>query len=189
MTLKLAGPPEPGNEPYQNIESLIRAAHAELGRVAFRFLGNKADAEDAVQSACIKVLRCWAKVAGFATAAQQRAYLVTAVTNEALQIRRRPHRRREVLTADDTDREPGWMPEFPGGNGQASSEFLRRVWQAIGELPEENREVLLLFGAGYEYCEIAEMLDITVSTVRSHVSSARRRLRRAAPSNWKEGLT
>lgn len=189
MTLKLAGPPAPHNGPHQDIESLIRITHAELGRVAFRCLGNKADAEDAVQSACIKVLRCWAKVAGFATAAQQRAYLVTAVTNEALQIRRRPYRRREVLAADDTDVEPSWMPEFPGGDGEASTEFLRRVWQAIGGLPDENREVLLLFAAGYEYSEIAEMLDITASTVRSHVSSARKRLRRAAPPNWEEGLT
>jgi RNA polymerase sigma-70 factor (ECF subfamily) len=181
----LAVPPAPRGGPYRDIEQLIRATHADLGRVAFRCLGNRADAEDAVQLACIKVLRHWAKVAGFATAAQQRAYLVTTVTNETLQIRRQTHRRREVLAAEGT--ESGWMPEFPGGHGHAAAEHLRRVWQAIAELPDENREVVLLFAAGYEYSEIAEMLDITVSTVRSHVSSARRRLPRPDPLDREEG--
>jgi RNA polymerase sigma-70 factor (ECF subfamily) len=154
--------------------------------VAFRYLGNRDDAEDAVQSACIKLLRCWAKVGGFGTAAQQRAYLVTTVTNEALQMLRQSHRRREVLAEADT--ESGWMPEFPGGHGHAAAEHLRRVWQAISELPDGNREVVSLFAAGYEYDEIAEMLDIAISTVRSHVCSARERLRLVASPDRKEGL-
>jgi RNA polymerase sigma-70 factor (ECF subfamily) len=80
--------------------------------------------------------------------------------------------------------EPGWMPEYPGGHGQAAAEHLRRVWRAIGELPDGNREVVVLFAAGYEYEEIAAMLDVAVSTVRSHISSARRRLPRPG---WEEG--
>lgn len=175
----------PRGGPYGDIESLIRATHAELGRVAFRSLGNHADAEDAVQSACIKVLRCWAKVGSFTTAAQQRAYLVTTVTNEALQIRRQNHRVRESLAAQEA--EPGWMPEFSGGHGQAAGEHLRCVWKAISALPDENREVVLLFAAGYEYREIAEMLDIAVSTVRSHISSARKRLPRGTSAGQGEG--
>lgn len=186
MSANLPGPPGPRDGPYRDIESLIRATHPELGRVAFRCLGNKPDAEDAVQSACIKVLRCWDKVSNFATASQQRAYLMTTVTNEALQMLRRPHRRREVLAAEHA--EVGWTPEFPGGRREAAADHLRRVWQAISQLPDENREVVVLFAAGYEYTEIAEMLDIAVSTVRSHVSSARRRLPRRAQPDQEEGL-
>lgn len=187
MTSNLSDPVAPRDGPYHDVESLIRAMHAELGRVAFRCLGSRADAEDAVQLACIKVLRCWPKVGGFATAAQQRAYLVTTVTNETLQMRRQLYRRREVPAAADTEA-AGWTPELPGGHGHTAAEHLRRVWQAIRELPDENREVVLLFAAGYEYSEIAEMLDIAVSTVRSHVSSARKRLPRAAPPDREEGL-
>jgi RNA polymerase sigma-70 factor (ECF subfamily) len=186
MTGNPAGPLVPGGEPYRDIESLIRATHAVLGGVAFRCLGDRTGAEDAIQEACIKVFKCWAKVAGFATAAEQRAYLVTTVANETLQMRRKPHRRREVLAAEDM--EAGWIPEFPGGDGQAAAEHLRRVWQAISELPDEMREVVVLFAAGFEYTEIAEMLSIAVSTVRSHISSARKRLLRAAPPDWEEGL-
>jgi RNA polymerase sigma-70 factor, ECF subfamily len=185
MTADPASRPVPGDSPHRDIESLIRTTHAELIRVAFLCLGDPDDAQDAVQRACIKVLRCWAKVAGFETAAEQRAYLVKTVTNETLQLRRQHRRRREILVAEDT--EPGWMPEFPGGDGQIAAEHLRRVWQSIRELPDGNREVVTLFAAGYEYWEIAEMLGIAVSTVRSHVSSARRRLPQAT-SDREEGL-
>jgi len=55
------------------LAALVELYATTLYRVAFSVLRNTADAEDAVQSACIKVLRCWAKVGGFTTAAQQRA--------------------------------------------------------------------------------------------------------------------
>jgi RNA polymerase sigma factor (sigma-70 family) len=110
--------------------------------------------------------------------------MLTTVTNETLQIRRQAHRKREFLTVEDTD--SGWMPEFVGGHGQSAKDQLRRVWQAIAELPDENREVVLLFAAGYEYPEIAEMLDIAVSTVRSHICSARRRLPRKTDDDGEE---
>ena len=187
MTAGRAERPMSRGDPHRDIESLIRATHGELGRVAFRSLGKRADAEDAVQSACIKVGRCWPRVADLRTAAQQRAYLIATVTNEALQIRRQPHRQRELFVIDDID--PAWIPDFPGGRGHAAREHLRRVWQAISELPDGNRQVVSLFAAGYEYGEIAEMLDIEISTVRSHVSSARRKLPRAAGDGWEEGLT
>lgn len=178
--------PVPGQDPYRDIESLIRATHDKLVRVAFRCLGHRADAEDAVQTACVNVLRCWPKVACLETAAKQRAYLVKTVINETLKIRRQPYRRREFLTVDGTEpgnTEPGWIPELPGGHGQRAKEHLRLVWQAISELPDGNREVVVLFAGGYEYREIAEMLDVAVSTARTHVSWARRRLPRATPDD------
>jgi RNA polymerase sigma-70 factor (ECF subfamily) len=184
MTADWAGSTVPGQDPYGDIESLIRAIHHELGRVAFRCLGHYDDAEDAVQTACIKVWRCWSTVASLSTAGQQRAYLVKTVTNEALQIRRRAHRRREVLASDETQLSgtgPAWDPEFPGGHGHTAREYLQLVWRAISELPDGIREVVALYGAGYEYQEISEMLDIAVSTARSHVSDGRKRLRRLRP--------
>jgi RNA polymerase sigma-70 factor (ECF subfamily) len=184
MTADWVGGPMSGQDPYLDIESLIRAIHGELGRVAFRCLGHRADAEDAVQNACVKAIRCWPEVARLGTAGRQRAYLVKTVTNEALQILRQPHRRRELLTVEGTEpgeTEPGWLPELPGGPGHTARERLRRVWQAISELPDGNREVAALFAAGYEYQEISEMLQVAVSTARSHVSWARKRLRQAVP--------
>ena len=192
MTADWAGGPMSGKDRYLDIESLVRAVHGELGRVAFRILGHHADAEDAVQNACIKTMRSWPKVACLDTAAQQRAYLIKTVTNEALQIIRQSYRKREVCTVEGTEpgkTEPGWTPELPGDSGYDAKERLRRVWRDISELPAGNREVVVLFAGGYEYQEISEMLDVVVSTVRSHVNWGRKRLHRVAPDDkGEEGL-
>lgn len=161
--------------PYRDMESLIRDMYRTLCMVSFRCLGNNADAEDAVQSACVKAWRCWPSLAGFSTAEQQRAYLARTAINESLQIRRQPHRRREVLEAEYL--EAVWTSDFPGGSDESIEERLRIAWKAIGDLPDENRGVVTMYAAGYEYREIAAMLDISVSTARSHVSLGRKRLR------------
>ena len=71
---RLGRAPRAGEDPYGDIESLIRALHDELGRVAFRYLGCYDDAKEAVQEGCIKASRCWPKIAGFTTARRQRGY-------------------------------------------------------------------------------------------------------------------
>jgi len=45
----------PAQPPYHDIEALIHATHREFASAAFRIVRNHADAEDAMQSACIKV--------------------------------------------------------------------------------------------------------------------------------------
>jgi RNA polymerase sigma-70 factor (ECF subfamily) len=171
--------------PYRDIQPLIRATHDVLVRAAFRLLGNRADAEDAVQEGCIKVMRSWLRVSELPTARQQRAYLITAVVNEALQILRQPYRRRERLEAARA--ESACITGHPDEAGQAAGEHLRLVWKAISELPEGRREVVIMFAAGYEYPEIASTLGVHVSTVRSHISNARKQLPRSAPGELEGG--
>jgi RNA polymerase sigma-70 factor (ECF subfamily) len=166
-------PPRQG--PYRDVESLIRATFKPLARAAFRCLGNKADAEDAAQTACIKVMRNWPVVGALATAKQQHAYLYKTMINETLQIRRRPHRRWECLGVEAM--EPSSVPECLDEHNQDARKKLRLVWEAISKMPKDRREVVSLFAAGYEYREIEEMLDLSVKTVRSHVSRARQELR------------
>ena len=167
---------------YRDVESLIRATHAGLVRAAFRLLGNRADAEDAVQEGCIKVMLRWPMVGGLATARQQRAYLLTVVMREALQILRQPYRKRERPEAGAAE-----DARITDEAGLEAGEQLRAVWRAIGELPVGCRDVVILFAAGYEYREIASALGVHVSTVRSHMSNARKQLPRAAPGGPEGG--
>jgi RNA polymerase sigma-70 factor (ECF subfamily) len=170
--------------PYRDVESLIRAAHDDLVRAAYRLLGNRADAQDAVQEGCIKVMRKWATVGTLPTAQQQRAYLRTVVLREGLQILRQPYRRRESLGADQTA-DPRSTDEAGHAAvqeaGQEAGEHLRLVWKAIAELPEGRQDAMVMFAAGYGYPEIAAALGVDVSTVRSHISNARKQLPRPAP--------
>lgn len=167
--------------PYHDIEALIRATHRECGGLAYGIVRNRTDAEDAVQSACIKVLEMWPKVNGFPTAGRQRAYLLRAVRNEALQILRRQKRRKEHYDLGESG-DPG----IPERLAELAREIkaLRRALEVIDGMPAARRQVVKLWLENRGYGEIAAMQNISVSTVRSHISNARKHLRRAMPGDW-----
>lgn len=182
MTEDPSEPAMPPPEVYGDPESLFRAAYDDMVRTAYRLLGNRDDAEDAAQNSFHKLMMAWPRVGLLPTAGEQRAYLIKIAMNEALQILRYPHRKWE--RPNDYSVEPGSVPESLDESVQAR-EFLRLVWKAISELPRTRREVVILRAAGYEYKEIAATLGISLSTVRSHISDARRQLSRAVPRDLK----
>lgn len=166
--------------PYHDVEALIRATHRECGRAAFGIVRNYADAEDAIQSACIKVLEMWPKVGGFPTAGRQRAYLLRAVRNEALQVLRKRARHKEHRLDESDD--PG-IPERLADLAR-DTKALRIALKVIDEMPAARQRVVNYWLANHGYGEIAALLDISVSTVRSHIGNARKDLRRAIPGDW-----
>lgn len=168
-------------EPYGDPASLLRSVLADLARAAYGLLGHYADAEDAVQNGCFKLVLAWPRVAGLATAGEQRAYLIRIVANEALQILRDPHRRWEHLGAETAERA---VTHHSFEDEIQAKEDLRLVWKAIGDMPDMRRDVVLLRAAGYEYRDIAARLGVNVSTVRSHISDARKQLSRTLPRGW-----
>lgn len=53
--------------------------------------------------------------------------------------------------------------------------FATEVFNAIGALPESQREtVMLVYVEGYAYKEAAEMLDIPIGTVMSRLAAVRK---------------
>jgi RNA polymerase sigma factor (sigma-70 family) len=176
-------------KPYGDFESLFRDETTRLARYAWAELRNMSDAEDLVQTVGWKVLRNWAVVGNLETAAKQRAYFRKVAINELKQTWRRRQNRPEVLLGDDTE----LIDERTAGpererQDEAGAE-LRRVWPAVAELPPGARRVIGLYAAGYEYGEIAEMLEISDSAVRSHMSEGRRRLRERLSGLRGEGQT
>ena len=167
--------------PYGDAESLFRAAHNELMRTAYALLENHADTEDAAQDSFFNLVRAWPRVRCMPTRDEQRAYLFKIMINEALLILRYPHRRWERLgvdTAEDQARRESLDDQI-----QARAD-LRLVWKAVSELSEMRRNVVALRAAGYEYAEIAASLDVSISTVRSHISQARKQLSRTVARDW-----
>jgi RNA polymerase sigma factor (sigma-70 family) len=171
-------PPVSPEGPYADIESLVRATYKDCCRAAFRILGKEADAEDAIQNAYAKLTLKWPRVSSFETAERQCAYLFRIVTNEALQIIRARDRRPEYVGTDMAENLR--IAEHVEEEVLAREDF-RLVWRAIGHLPAACRRVMVFYTAGYEYGEIAEMLGIHVSTVRSHMSNAREYLQGVLP--------
>lgn len=134
-----------------------------------------------MQNGCIKVLLMWQKVSGFPTAGKQRAYLLSTVRNEALQILRKRRRRKEYYDLG----EPGdpRIPEHLAELGRTRKN-LGLALKVIDEMPTARRRVVILWMHNRGYGEIAAMLGISVSTVRSHISNARKHLRQVMPGDW-----
>jgi len=135
--------------------------HLPLFRFAWRLTGSMADAEDIVQECFLALLKA---DCGFDPARTAiRTYLFGAVRNQAL----KRLRRRETDVATEP-RDPQ-TPETQALRG----EIADAVAGAIAELPETQREVLLL--AHYERLSLAEIAEIT----QLEVTAAKSRLQRA----------
>ena len=58
--------------------------------------------------------------------------------------------------------------------------MLQEVREALEELPDDQREIILLVPVeGLAYEEVAQVLDLPIGTVRSRLSRARSALREA----------
>ena len=150
-------------------EALLRLFdehHLPLFRFAWRLSGSAADAEDIVQDCFLALLR---PDCGFDPARTAlRTYLFGAVRNQWL---KRLRRREEGVAPEPTDRR---TPETE----TLRSEVARTVAGAIAELPDTQREVLLL--AHYEQLSLAEIAEITrleITAVKSRLQRARAALR------------
>ncbi len=144
----------------------------ELFRKAYRMCGgHEADAQDVLQETYLKAIVHWQTVS-VSEGAQRRGWLAKTLTNEVLQMWRAPHRSRESSSDDIAEhtRLDTWsLPDL--------SEY-RRTCRAIADLRGREQEVIALHClAGYEIQEVAEMLEISTSTVRVHLHRGRRNLR------------
>ena len=149
---------------------------SECGPLAFRVargvLRNIADAEDVAQEA---LLRAYRRFDRLRDRNRFRAWLVRIAFRLALD-RLRSGKRRELR--DTLWSQPERRP--PAANAEdlaASKEFQAHLENALAELPEKLRLVLLLAAMeGHRTEEIAAMLGISTGTVKSRIFYARRQL-------------
>jgi RNA polymerase sigma factor (sigma-70 family) len=147
-----------------------------LFRKAYRMChGHHADADDAQQRTYLKALEHWPTIGGL-TENQRNSWLATTLAREVLQIWRTPHRAREAGAFDDAGR-PDMCQDAHGADAIFAAGVYHRVCRAIARLKGRQRDVIALHClAGYEISEVAEMLGISSSTVRVHLSVGRRNL-------------
>jgi len=140
-----------------------------LRRYARALVGNRADADDLVQECLARVLaqmRAWREVRDL------RAYLFTTLHNVFVDNgRRRRTAGAEVPIEDEAARLV--MPAT-----QTVRLEVRDLMTALGQIPREQREVVLLVGMeGMSYVEAAQVLGVPIGTVMSRLSRGREALR------------
>ena len=141
-------------------------------RVARGVLRNTADAEDVAQEA---LLRAYQRFDRLRDRHRFRAWLVRIAFRLALD-RLRSGKRRELR--DTLWSQPQHQPPAPTAEDfAASNEFQAHLDNALAELPEKLRLVLLLAAIeGHTIDEIAALLRISTGTVKSRTFYARRQL-------------
>ena len=139
-----------------------------LRRYAWALLRNASDADDLVQD-CL--LRAIDRLDTLRTDAELRPWMFTIMHNLYVSRWRRKRLQAEVVT-DDAEADLAMSPAQP-----ASTE-VRDVLRGLAMLPDDQRQVLLLVAVeGFQYDEVAKMLDVPIGTVMSRLSRARDRLR------------
>ena len=144
-----------------------------LYRVAYSVSRNASDAEDAVQETFVRVLKNRDKLGEIR---DLRVWLIRITWNVVLDRKRRTKVRPE--TEDIADVEHRLQADCPGAEDSLiSSQAYRRILQLIDRLPKKERECLLLSAIEeLSTAQIAAVLEVTESSVRSRIFRARREL-------------
>src|SRR6267154_272313 len=152
-------------------------------RRAYRYLGNAADAEDAVQDA---LLSAYKNLDQFKGEAQLSTWLTAIVTNSALtQLRRRSHRTHLSLEERFGEEQEYCMSERLADCGLSpeeeyiKSELHERLMQFVAKLTPSLRKVVQLRDLdGLTTREAAQILGVADVTVKTQASRARAKLKR-----------
>ena len=153
--------------------------------MAMSYTSNSADAEDLVQEAALKAFKGFNR---FERGTNFKAWFFRILMNTAVSRYRKKKRRPAEVDLEEIpgtpllDKAESTGLRLDGADpAQAFMERIRvdRVHEAIGELPEEFRQVsILYFLEEFTYPEIAEVLSVPVGTVRSRLHRARKALQR-----------
>ena len=146
---------------------LMSAYGNRLLGLAFSILGNRAEAEDAVQDVMVRVWRALPQFRGDSAVSTW----VYAITRNRCLTMLKQRRAAEPLSLDE-----------PGSRRQAESlaaptPRASDAWTLLGALPLPYRQVLTLFyGEEKSYEEIARALDMPLGTVKTNIHRGRKML-------------
>lgn len=161
-------------------EELVRRYQRQATAVAFRLLSNRDDAMEIVQDA---FLNAFDRLASLEETGRFGPWLLRIVNNLSLNRRRSRALRKAgslEMSAEDDEREmtrPDTHQAAPADlvEGEETKKLLAR---AIAELPEMQRQALILFSIrDLPQKEVAEKLGCSVEAVKWHVFTARKKLK------------
>ena len=144
----------------------VRARRQALLRTAYLLTGNLADAEDLVQSALAKIYLAWHRIEDRSAID---SYVRRAMVNTQISWWRR--RRLEEFPTDE-------IPDQATVDYPVSTDVQESLRRAIDRLPQRMRAaVMLRYYEDMTEAEVAEVLGVSVGTVKSTVSRAVAKLR------------
>ncbi len=138
-----------------------------LRAFALSLTRNGSVADDMVQDTVVKA---WTNIEKFQVGTNMRAWLFTILRNTYYSSRRKLNR--EVSDGEGIFTES--LAVKPSHDGHMQMTDFKK---AFAQLPDEQREALILVGAiGFAYEEAAQTCGVAVGTIKSRVNRGRRRL-------------
>lgn len=164
-----------------SLSDLITRYERKTYNLAYRLMGNHADASDAAQEALVRICM---RLQNFRGDSAFSTWLFRVVTNTCLDELRRRGRLRHASLDDVLPVEEGAVSRQAPDEADSPVEHAERqevqaaVKRAINRLPDEYRVVVIMRDLqGLSYHEIAAMLDTTLGTIKSRLHRARQALR------------
>lgn len=150
-------------------ERLLSLQYGFIYRTAYRWLGNRSDAEDVTQTVCLRLADT---LSGFEGRAAFTSWLYRVTLNAVRDLQRSDERRarQTAALALVTD----------GSFGPRQDEGLRvaDIWKTVRQLPQKQRDaVLLVHSEGLSHREAARIMGCREATVSWHIHRARKALR------------
>jgi RNA polymerase sigma-70 factor (ECF subfamily) len=157
----------------------FEASRPRLQSVAYRMLGSRAEAEDAVQEA-------WLRLAGTDAARIDNlgGWLTTVVARLCLDtLRSRQARREDAVTDPGSDRAMVATDHDPAGEAVMADSVGAALLVVLDSLAPAERVAFVLHDVfGVSFAEIGGILDRTPEAARQLASRARRRVQGTAPT-------
>lgn len=163
----------------ERFADLVASQQRRAARIAYQYLRDVHDADEAVQDAFVKV---FTHIASYREDLPFEVWFTRIVVNGCLDLRKaRSRRLRWVLPASPsnemTPRDPVATEASPEDRLLAS-ERGRQIAAAVAQLPERQRDVFTLCQIGGQSAnEVSQALGLSEATVRVHLFRAIRRLR------------
>ena len=157
-------------------EPLVRAYTDRGMRLALGMLGNRADAEDALQEAFVKA---YGSLGRFDLDRAFAPWFFQILRNQCRDmLRTRRARFSERALEDELEERLASEEDDPARLAERSA-TKRIVWKALERIGAEHREILVLKELeGFRYAEIASVLGIPEGTVASRLYHARQALKK-----------
>jgi len=166
-------------------DELVRTYSSSIFHVAYRMLGDTAEASDIVQEIFLKVFR---NIGGFKGEAALKTWIFRIAFSEILNRLRWWKRRHRFATVslDDSPNDFGMSGPMVAASSPTPEQALQSkeeedaIQQALGKLSREHRSIVVLRDIeGFSYNEIADVLGVSVGTVKSRLARARADLKKS----------
>jgi RNA polymerase sigma-70 factor, ECF subfamily len=162
-------------------EWLVTYYHASVFNLVYGIVANSADAADVTQEVFLRAFR---GIRGFQRGSSLKTWLYRISVRQALNHRRWFWRHQRQQVSIDAE-EAGQRPAFELKDGEATpyeqfaaDETQTAVRRALKQVPALFRSAVILRDLeGLSYEEVAEVLEVSVGTVKSRILRGRRMLK------------